>query len=329
MDICISGDGSAAAYRKTGGLYAIRVEGGDPVLLLDRASLDTLTPESGGRLTINQFDFGPDSRYLYFNTTLPVPQNDLYRVDIDGSAPERIFAPGEGGNFGFSPDGEWMTVFHDNEIVLARPDGKDARRAFVFPDNVPMGSEGPQIVWARDSSGFSVISSAGRSIGPQPMTVWFVPVHGEPEKRMTFQGYPGARLSPSGRQAVYFDRHDGTTDVHFVDSSGTDTLYASLGEDVFLMDWSPDSRRFILNYYQYRENSPAMINVPYVCAPGEAPVRLTDTPTAYPAYWVDNQRVLFSGEDGRLFLRELGKPGVLVDEGLSINAFDFTLLPAE
>jgi hypothetical protein len=39
--------------------------------------------------------------------------------------------------------------------------------------------------------------------------------------------------------------------------------------------------------------------------------------------------VLFSGEDGRLFLRELGNPSVLIDDDLLGNAFDFTLLPAE
>jgi hypothetical protein len=330
MDICISRDGLAVAYRKDGELYAIRIEGGEPVLLLDRARFDTLAPERGGFVTIHQFDFGADSRYVYFNAQIPGrQQDDLYRVNIDGSAPERIFAPGEGGNFSFSPDGEWMTVYHSHVIVLADPEGKNARTAFTFPDNAPMGSEGPQIVWAQDSSGFSVFSYEGKSDKPQPITVWFVPVRGKPEQRMTFQGYLGMSLSPDGRQAVYFDRHDGTNDVHFVDSSGTDTLYASLGEDVFFMDWAPDSRRFILNYDQYREDSPAMINVPYLCAPGEAPVRLTDTPTAYPAYWVDDRRVLFSGEDGRLFLRELGNPSVLIDDDLLGNAFDFTLLPAE
>jgi hypothetical protein len=63
-----------------------------------------------------------------------------------------------------------------------------------------------------------------------------------------------------------------------------------------------------------------------VCALGEDPVRLTDTPTAYPAYWVDARRVLFSGEDGGLRLQELGRPSLRIDEGLSTNAFDFTLL---
>ncbi|MBN2084605.1 MAG: PD40 domain-containing protein [Anaerolineales bacterium] len=329
-DICISGDGSAVAYRKNGEIYAIRVEGGEPVPLLGRAYLDTLSPESGGFITINQFDFSADSRYLYFNTKVPDGQQyDLYRVDLDGSTPERIFAPGEGGNFSFSPDGEWMTVFHTGEIVLVRQDGKDPNAAFAFPENAPVGSNGPQIVWAQDSSGFSVVSYGAKTPGPQPMTVWFVPVQGEPEKRWAFQGYPGAILSPDGSRAVYFDRHDGTTDVHIADAAGLDTLYASLGKSADLMEWAPDSRRFLLNYYQYREDSPAMINVPYVCAPGEALVRLTDTPTAYPAHWVDARRVLFSGEDGRLFLQELANPSVLVDEGLSINAFDFTLLPAE
>jgi hypothetical protein len=326
MDATISRDGSAVAYRQDWWLYAVRVEGGEPVMLLDRRD----SPDNGGFVGVYQFDFGPDSRYVYFITS-PAGGADhaLYRVNIDGSPPERIFAPGEGGNFTFSPDGEWMTVFHAGEIVLARPDGKEARTAFTYPENAPFGSDGPQIVWAEDSSGFFIDSYAGKSNKPQPFTVWFVPVQGEPGKRWTFQGYLSARLSPDGSRAVYFDRHNGTTDVHIADSSGRDVLYASLGEDVDLMDWSPDSRRFILNYYQYREDSPAMINVPYICALGEAPARLTDTPTAYPAYWVDDSRVLFSMESGELRLQEAGKPSLLIDDGLLINAFDFTLMTAE
>jgi hypothetical protein len=321
MDATISRDGSAVAYRSDFGLYAVRVEGGEPVMLLDRRD----SPDNGGFVGVYQFDFGPDSRYVYFIGA----HYALYRVTIDGSPPERIFASGEGGNFTFSPDGEWMTVFHTGEIVLARPDGKEARTAFTYPENAPFGSNGPQIVWAEESSGFFIASYAVRSNEPQPFTVWFVPVKGEPAKRWTFQGYPGARLSPDGSRAVYFDRHNGTTDVHIADSSGRDVLYASLGDDADLMDWSPDSRRFILNYYQYREDSPAMINVPYVCTPGEAPVRLTDTPTAYPARWVDNRRVLYSMESAELRLQEVGKPSLLIDDGLLSNAFDFTLLPGE
>jgi Tol biopolymer transport system component len=321
MDATISRDGSAVAYRSDFGLYAVRVEGGEPVMLLDRRD----SPDNGGLIGVYQFDFGPDSRYVYFIGA----HSALYRVTIDGSSPERIFASGEGGNFTFSPDGEWMTVFHAGEIVLARPDGKEARTAFTYPENSPFDSEGPQIVWAEDSSGFSILSYSGKSKKPQPVTVWFVPVTGEPEQRWDFQGYLSASLSPDGNRAVYFDRHDGTTDVHIADSSGRDVLYASLGDDADLMDWAPDSRRFILNYYQYREDSPAMINVPYICAPGEAPVRLTDTPTAYPARWADNRRVVYSMESAELRLQEVGKPSLLIDDGLLSNAFDLTLLPGE
>jgi hypothetical protein len=325
MDAAISRDGSAVAYRSDFGLYAARIEGGDPVLLLDRSD----PPDDGGFVGVYQFDFGPDNRFVYFMTTSDQgARSALYRVNIDGSPPERIFAAGEGGNFTFSPDGEWLTVFHAGEIVLAKPDGRDARTAFTYPGNAPFGSDGPQIEWAEDSSGFFVVAYEGRSNKPQPFTVWFIPVAGDPERRWTFQGYLSFFLSPDGNRAVYFDRRGGTTDVHIADSSGKDVLYASLGEEADFMDWAPDSRRFILNYYQYREDSPEMINVPYVCAAGEAPLRLTDTPTAFPAYWVDSLRVLYAMESGELRLQEVGKPSLLIGDGLLINAFDFTLLPA-
>jgi hypothetical protein len=330
MDVCISDDGRQVAY--LGGtnweLFSVSVDEGDPKMLLDRAYLDRLTPPGGGFVTIDEFDFGARSHALYFNTRIPGEQQyDLYRVDSSGGVPVRILAPGEGGNFSFSPDGQWMTVYHPYEIILARPDGTDAHLAFTFPEGTPIGSLGPQIVWAQDSSGFSVISRESESEEPQRMIVWFIPVEGDPVERMRFHGYPGMHLSPDGSKVVYFHVHDGATDIHFVDSQGTDTLYTSTGEDAFFMDWSPDSRHFIINYVQYGSTPAEWINVPYVCALGEAPVRLTDTPTAYPAYWVDDQRVLFHGEGLRLL--KLGQASSLIDEGLLVNDFDFTLIATE
>ncbi|MBN2257196.1 MAG: PD40 domain-containing protein [Anaerolineaceae bacterium] len=327
-NVRISDDGQAVAYQAEGGLYAILLDEDGPNLLVDRVYLDSLTPPGDGFVTINTFDFGARSHFVYFDTRIPGrKQNDLYRVAAGGGTPERIFAPGDGGNLTFSPDGQWMTIYQTLDIVLSHQDGMDAHTVFTFPDDVFMASQGPQIVWAQDSSGFSVIARESESEMSQRMTVWFVPIHGNPIERMHFYGYPATYLSPDGSSVVYFHDHDGTSDIHFVDSQGVDTLYASLGQHAYFMEWSPDSRHFIINYVQEGSSPSAWSNIPYLCEPGADPIRLTDTPTAYPSYWVDAQRVLFYGDGLRL--QVLGKPSMLIDEGLLINDFDFTLITSE
>ena len=64
--------------------------------------------------------------------------------------------------------------------------------------------------------------------------------------------------------------------------------------------------------------------MPYICAPGADPVRLTSQPSAYPAYWAGGMRVLFFADGLRLW--KPGEEELLIDDGLSANAFDFTLL---
>jgi hypothetical protein len=329
FDVRLSGDGNTAAFQ--GGtdweLYAASITEGKAEVLLDRADLDALTPEGGGFVTIDQFDFGARSHAVYFTTKVPNPQGpqyDLYRVAAGDADPVRIFAPGEGGPFTFSPDGEWLTVYHPDELVLARPDGTDARAMHAFSGDSPMGSAGPQIVWARDSSGFSFLSLAGTGQGMQTISVRYVPVEGEPEERMTFQGYPGARLAPDGKTIVYLAKNNGSTDVHLVDSQGKDTLYASLEEDAFFMDWAPGGYRFLVATVQEQPDSPDTAYMPYICAPGADPVRLTGRSSAYPAYWAGGGRVLFYADGLRLW--KPNEEELLIDDGLSANAFDFTLL---
>jgi hypothetical protein len=109
-----------------------------------------------------------------------------------------------------------------------------------------------------------------------------------------------------------------------VDSQGKDTLYASLEEDAFFMDWAPGSHRFLVAAVHEQPDSPDTVYVPYICAPGADPVRLTSQPSAYPAYWAGGMRVLFFADGLRLW--KPGEEELLIDDGLSANAFDFTLL---
>jgi hypothetical protein len=284
-------------------------------LLVGQDTLQNMQPAG----QIVSFDFSPASHMLYFVTD----QYDLQRVDTESGSPAPVFGPGEGGFFTFSPDNQWMVLYHPNELVLAHPDGSAARLAFQFPLDFKYTMIGPEIAWKADSSGFSMVSASGPQGEPGSMTVWFVPVSGEPVKKMTYAGPYGANLSPDGRKVVYLNFQHEPVDVHVVDPDGKDTTYNSYSSNTYpaikFMGWAPDSKSFLLNL-----SKDARLMDPNLCALGEQPIKLTDTDYAYPVVWVDAGRILFVS-DGSLRLKQPGEPSVVLDKVSSSN-FDYTTI---
>ena len=84
------------------------------------------------------------------------------------------------------------------------------------------------------------------------------------------------------------------------------------------MGWAPDSKHFLLNL-----SKDGRLVVPYLCAVGEQPVKLTDTDNALPVVWVDAQRVLFVRRGVTLHLQRVCEPSILLDANAS-SWFDYT-----
>jgi putative hemolysin/Tol biopolymer transport system component len=311
----ISEDGQAVAYLGSDsagifGLHGVNADGTNPRLLVQ----NTQPPGQ-----IVSFDFAPASHTVYFVTD----QYDLQRMDAESVSPVPIFGAGKGGFFSFSPDGQWMAVYHPNELVLAHPDGSAARLAFQYPDDFRYTMLGPEIVWKDDSSGFSMVSASGPQGDADSMTVWFVPVAGEAVKQMSYAGPYGANLSPDGKSVVYLNFQHDPADVHMVTADGKDTICGSYASNEYpginFMGWTPDSKSFLLNL-----SSDARLMDPYLCAAGKNPVKLTDTQHAYPVVWVDAERFLFIS-DGSLRLQRRAGASISLDSVSSSN-FDFTVL---
>jgi len=302
---------SAGTY----GLFSLNTDGSSPRLLVSRGTSESMQPTG----QIVSFDFAPASHRLYFVTD----QYDLWYVDPEIESPMQVFGAGKGGFFSFSPDVQWMVLYHPNELVLAKPDGSAARPAFQYPPEFSFTMRGPEIAWKGDSSGFSMASASGPQGEPNSMTVWFVPVAGEPVKQMSYSGPYGANLSPDGRSVVYLYFQHEPVDVHLVSPDGKDTSCGSYSSTLYpaigFMGWAPDSKSFLLNL----SNDGRMID-PYLCAAGKQPIKLTDTSYAYPIVWVDGQWFLFVSE-GSLRLQQTGKPSAVLDAVSSSN-FDFTII---
>lgn len=263
------------------------------------------------------FDFAPASHTLYFVTD----QYDLHRVNADSGAPAPVFGPGQGGFFSFSPNGQWMVLSHPEELILARPDGTNARVVYKNPPDSGYVLVRPDVIWEPDSTGFHIVSASGPpQDNPDNMTVWFIPLAGEPVRQMSYTGPYGANLSPDGRTVVYLYHQHEPTDVHVVSADGKDTIfdsYASSPGNLGFMGWAPDSKHFLLDL-----SEDGRFQVPYLCAIGEQSVKLTDTDDAHAVVWIDEQRLLFASHGKTLHLQRFGAPSTLLDDNAS-SWFDY------
>jgi hypothetical protein len=87
------------------------------------------------------------------------------------------------------------------------------------------------------------------------------------------------------------------------------------------MGWAPDSKHFLLNL----SKEDPRLEVPYLCAAGEQPIKLTDTDDANAVVWVDAERVLFDRRGMSLHLQRVGAPSILVDANAS-STFDYAFV---
>ena len=316
----ISEDGQVVAYLGTNaagvfGLYSVNADDTNPRLLVGQETLQKTQPAS----QIVSFDFAPASHTLYFVTD----QYDLQRVEAESASPTPVFGAGKGGFFRFSPDGEWMVLYHPNELILTHPDGSGARMAFQYPPDFSYSMMGPEIAWKADSSGFSMVSASGPQGEADSMTVWFVPVTGQAVKQMSYAGPYGANLSPDGSTVVYLYFQHEPVDVHIVTPDGKDKPCGSYSTDLYpsigFLGWAPDSKSFLLNL-----SNDGRLMDPWLCAAGKQPYKLTDTKNAYPVVWVDAARILFVS-DGSLHLQKPGEASVALDT-VSNSFFDFTII---
>jgi len=140
----ISDDGQVIAFlgsdlQGNDGIFGVDPDGSNLRLLAGQDYLQTIQPAP----QVISLDFAPSSHMLYFVTE----QYDLHRVDAaGGKTPVSLFRANTGGFFSFSPDGQWMTLYHPNELVLTHPDGSGARTAFQFPADFLYTMLGPHVI---------------------------------------------------------------------------------------------------------------------------------------------------------------------------------------
>jgi dipeptidyl aminopeptidase/acylaminoacyl peptidase len=123
---------------------------------------------TAGRFEVSAVSLAPDGRTLYYRANSEHPgRQEVWRVDPDGGAPQRLAAPGGLLSYHLSPDGRWLLL--EQSFALAPPElylqaaepGSTARRLthtieaewsagpWIEPEVVAVPGRHGQSIWGR------------------------------------------------------------------------------------------------------------------------------------------------------------------------------------
>ena len=343
LNVRISPDGQWLAFTRSAGmpresLWMIRADGSGERAVLDEAGFEGL-PRDGSAITSKTYSFQwlPDSTTLAFNT-MPVfdglglmLNNDLWLMDAEAGELRQLLAPGGGGDFYPSPDGQQFALVTPAAIHLINIDGSNRRDNVLTYDPVSTYSEYqyyafPQ--WSPDSSYLRVFIPPPAALeAPEvPGTVWHIPTDGTPAREvasMVTAPLMHGALSPDLNQVAYLssvgDLSENRRELRITTiDPASDSLYLT-EVSLYFNGWAADSSQFAFTVGEG--------NRAYLGKVGESPQPLTDAVSAFEIQWVDASRFLFavrSGSGFELRLGEVGEPSQLIGAMSDLPAFDFT-----
>jgi len=194
-----SPDGRFLAYRsqKRPGFEADRFE----LMLLDRASGRTRSLTPAFDFAVEDVEWAPDSRALFFTTHVK-GKGALYRVDLAGGAPEEVWSRGTVHQFALSPDGR--------QIFLTASSLTAPSEIYAVPSRVPRGAGAnrPDAVSITRVNadfmapfGLAVSSRNVKSADGRDLQAWVVNPPGFDSSRK----YPAVLLIHGGPQSAWTD----------------------------------------------------------------------------------------------------------------------------
>jgi hypothetical protein len=327
-DLRLSDDGQVVAFTMTDGFgfigfWAINSDGSSLRPLVDAAAVDAMsTDPSALRALPFRWEFVPGSHVLAFNTHLTYDgpglaiQDDLRLLDADTAALSTLFAPGNAGQFYYSPDGSQIALVTPTALSLINADGSNRRDSVLTYTSVITYSEYqwyPIPRWAPDGSYLRVAIPSPDILDPTgTVEVWHILMDGSAATSLGFTAASApifvqvSTISPDMNKLAFLRQvgppADNTWDIRFVDlSTYVDTWYRA-GELTFEV-WGLDSSKFV-----FREGGHL-----FVGEEGVGPIALPDAGNSMDPAWVDASRVLYlSGSRGAWELRLQAVGGVSV-----------------
>jgi len=263
---------------------------------------------------LSEVVWAADSTKLYFTTIAGEGMDshqadDLWQVDVDSGAVERLLADGEGGAIFPSPDGQWFALtsagtYQDRPgaVAVYQPVTRQRTVMLEYPA-VATGSEWrwhAQPRWKPDSSGVNVaVPPADLLYEGGDTALWWLPLNGQAAQigqvDADFFGLP--TFSADGEWISYI-QHRATPDQNQIvlmtawnDGSNAE-LYAQ-GDIGSLtpLSWLPAGHRFL-----FMQGAPGEL---WIGAPGQEPQR-------FPAEDVSVNEIVWANADTYVFSTLVG-----------------------
>lgn len=284
----------------------------------------------GDATELRSLAFLPGSHRLLFNTHELDPLNvktgdhdrrgaqandDLLLADSDSGEVRPLLAPGEGGNFRISPDGNLVAIQAQGHVEVVDIAGETIHPNLVtYIPSQPVALD-PYVYWLPDSSGLLVLlptESEYDREGPARYTVWRYPLDGSASAQipldppLTDAGPIG--VSPDRNWLLYNPLAEGTmASLNLADlQEGSSQAYAPPGA---AQGWSPDSKHFVYDLIGQGL---------FLGRVGDAPVSIGRGTFLG---WIDAARFLyFEKENGQIWMEETGGEAVALSIDVPVAA---------
>ena len=356
--VWLSDDGQYIAFTRDQDIWVVDSDGGNERRLTHQddfqdSNLDPeMAPYVTGIVPMN-VAWRPDSDELYFNTSPQMEgpglllSDDLWRVDADTGELSMALAPGEGGNFYFSPDGRSLAIVTPGRIDLMAADGSGRREAFTHTPVITFSEFEyyAEPVWAPDSDSLKVaIPPADSSaVSSQPMSIWHIPVEDRPPWlagqviALRALHYPPL-FAPNLARLAYLteDNPENIPESNLLDMAVAELSESKVWDPVIypaevmnVHGWSPDGMRLLITL-------PTALLAEITMGQPDIKPLISDGDVGSISHltWTDDFRFLYVryNEDGWKFLlgHVDGSEPVLIDSGTSSPVYyDFAWVPAE
>ncbi|MDH5506511.1 MAG: hypothetical protein OEZ02_04760, partial [Anaerolineae bacterium] len=247
-------------------LWAVNRDGSNGRILIEAHEMLGLVPEEKQVVLPEQIEWLPGTHSLIFNTTwwgspwIGI-NDDLHMINADTGELETLFAPGDGGFFYFSPNGNYLALATSESIKLVSTKSWGNLNMFEFQQVGPAYHNYfyPHPVWAMDSKSIMAAIPLGDLGIPEPTTldIWEMNISGRTPKQtahfsLTYQSgqwpYWRTSFSPDLSKIAYINEHwedeEKQDELHIasVDGSSDEIYYTA--EIIKFEGWEANSLNF-------------------------------------------------------------------------------------
>ena len=339
LDAQISDDGTMVAFVRSSdylhfSLWVVDFAGGDLRELVSEAEFAGMKNDADAvGVEPYVYQWFPGERALAFVTspTFEGPglfvNDDLWRVDAVNGDLNQLLAPGQGGVFYFSPEGDQIALVTPSSISVADKDGQNRRELFQYDPILTYSEYRYYAVpkWMPDGKALRVSIPPVDALGDddRPTLNWQIAVDGS-GVNMLGEIYTvplgSVDFSPDRTRIAYFkevgEPSENLRALHVAKLDGSEDIVYHTAKQIDFGGWAPDSKRFV---FSFGKSEDAQLG-----EPGRGFYPLTDVGGEKGVNWLDEDTFIFlavkNGKWG-IYIGQPGGQGTLIDVLGKVDSF--------